>query len=145
LRCPSSRFEDDKYVAARNYDRNRIAHPGDDPVTGSRQKSPYQFTENFYSAEIPIHSIFVDPESARSSRVITREMGLNMRWLVHVLVRLAIGATCTSSAAAQVECGKPFHCEQQAGASDVEFIWTGEQGSQAVCRSGPGVAFRLAR
>jgi hypothetical protein len=32
--------------------------------------------------------------------VITWDLGLTMRWLAHVLARLAIAATCTSSAAA---------------------------------------------
>jgi hypothetical protein len=133
-------------VATHNYGRNRIGRPGDDPVTGGRQKSPYQFTENLYVAGTPIHSIaFVDRVSARSSRVITRGIGLKMRWYVHVLVRLAIAATSTNSAAAQVERGKPFHCEQHAGAFDVEFIQTGERGSQALRRSGSEVRFRPAR
>jgi hypothetical protein len=132
-------------VATRNYGRNRIARPGDDPVTCCRQKSPYQFTEKFYVAGTPIHSIaFVDRLSARSSHVIRRDVALKMRWHVRVLVRLAIAATSTNSAAAQVERGKPFHCEQQAGAFDAEFIQTGEQGSQALRRSGPGVRFRPA-
>jgi hypothetical protein len=71
-------------------------------------------------------------------------MALKMRWHVHVLVRLAIAATSTNSAAAQVERGKPFHCKQQAGAFNAEFIQAGEQGSQALRRSGPGVGFRPA-
>jgi hypothetical protein len=130
----------------RNYGRNRTARPGDDPVTGVRQKSPYQFTENFFVAGTPIHSIaLVDRLSARCSHVISRDIGLKMRWHVHVLVRLAIAATSTNSAATQVERGKPFHCEQHAGAFDVEFIQTGEQGSQALRRSGSQVRFRPAR
>jgi hypothetical protein len=97
-------------------------------------------------AGTPIHPItFVDRLSALSSHVITRDIGLKMRWHVHVLVRLAIAATSTNSAAAQIERGKPFHFEQQAGAFDVEFIQTGEQGSDALRRSGSEVRFRPAR
>jgi hypothetical protein len=129
-------------VAALNCGRNRIARPGDDPVTGGRQKSRYQFTEIFHVAGVPIRSIAFVDRLSRRPHVITRDMGLKMRWHLHVLVRLAITATSTNSAAAQVERGKPSHCEQQARAFEAEFIQTGEQGSQALRRSELGVRFR---
>jgi hypothetical protein len=61
-----------------------------------------------YVAETPILTIaFVGRLSA--GFFANRGVELNMRWLVRVLARLAIAATCTSSAAAldaQVERGK---------------------------------------
>jgi uncharacterized protein YjiS (DUF1127 family) len=61
-------------------------------------------------AETPILSIaFVDRNSARSSRVISKDLELDMRRLVHAFARLAIAATYKNSAAAldaRVERGK---------------------------------------
>jgi hypothetical protein len=77
--------------------------------------------------------------------VITRGLGLTMRWFAHVLARLAIAATWTSSAAAldaQAECGKlPFR-ELLVGASHVEFNPIGEQSRQIVQCSEPRATAR---
>jgi hypothetical protein len=71
-----------------------------------------------------------------------------MRWFVHLLARLAIAASWTSSAAAldaQVEYGKlPFLPEQLVGVSHVEFNQIGEQNRQTL-QSEPRVALRPAR
>ena len=86
-------------MAPRNYGCNRIVPASDDPVIGSHQ-SLRASSRDYYVAETPILSItFVGRLSAGffANRV---GVELKMRWFGHVLARLAIAATCTSSAAA---------------------------------------------
>src|SRR3979411_693429 len=76
-----------------------LSTPGDDPVTGHRQSLSIG-SRGISVAETPILSItFVGRLSAG---LFANRVGaeLKMRWFVHVLARLAIAATCTSSAAA---------------------------------------------
>jgi uncharacterized protein YjiS (DUF1127 family) len=99
--CRSNRSENYGNVAPRNYRCNHFVEAGDDNVTGDHHISPCHFKENIDVHDTPIPPItLVSHLSANSSRFATKDLELNMRWLVHVLVRLTIAATCTNSAAA---------------------------------------------
>jgi hypothetical protein len=71
------------------------------------------------------------------------------RWLVHVLARLVIAASYTSSAAAlevRVDRSKsPFISAQLLGVTDVEIASTSKQGHQTVRPPEPLDTRRLAR
>jgi hypothetical protein len=99
------------------------------------------------SSPLPSLITFVDRLSAD---LFANRIGaeLKMRWFVHVLARLAIAATSTSSAAAldaQVAAPNTLSPLTVVGASHVEFTWIAERCRQTVQRSEPRATHRLAR
>jgi len=89
-----------------NYSGNLISRGRDNAVADSRQISPHQLAENFELSTYPISRLPPRParllfdlvpkrkRSVASPRIAVRRM------TIHLLARIAVAATCTSSAAA---------------------------------------------
>jgi uncharacterized protein YjiS (DUF1127 family) len=129
-RCRSSRSDRAENVARQGYDCNPIVPPGDHGVIGGCQSLrvidgdsdvakifiPSRSIDRLSASCFASHGSTVDwPFSAgavrggRPAKSAATGRDLTMRWLVHVLARLAITATCTNSAAALEAPFKPIN------------------------------------